>query len=92
MKIYKNIFEKLISLENLFTAWDAFKNDKTNRYDVQVFERRLEENIFELHRDLKTKKYKHGVYTGFWIRDPKPRHIHKATVRDGYCIMPYSTS
>ncbi|KKT28163.1 MAG: Retron-type reverse transcriptase [Candidatus Yanofskybacteria bacterium GW2011_GWA2_44_10] len=82
MKIYKNIFEKLISLENLFTAWDAFKNDKTNRYDVQVFERRLEENIFELHRDLKTKKYKHGVYTGFWIRDPKPRHIHKATVRD----------
>jgi len=52
MKIYKNVFEKLISLENLFTAWDAFKSDKSNRYDVQVFERKLEENIFELHRDL----------------------------------------
>ncbi|HEY4484365.1 MAG TPA: reverse transcriptase/maturase family protein [Candidatus Paceibacterota bacterium] len=82
MKIYKNVFEKLISLENLFAAWDAFKSDKSNRYDVQVFERKLEENIFELHRDLQAKKYKHGAYTGFWIRDPKPRHIHKATVRD----------
>jgi retron-type reverse transcriptase len=49
---------------------------------VRVFERNLEENIFELHRDLKTKKYKHGAYSGFWIRDPKPRHIYKATVRD----------
>lgn len=82
MKIYKNVFEKIISLENIFAAWDAFKSDKRNRYDVQVFERNLEENIFELHRDLKAKKYKHGVYSGFWIRDPKPRHIHKATVRD----------
>jgi len=82
MKIYKNVFEKIISLENLFAAWDAFKSDKRNRYDVQVFERNLEENIFELHGDLKAKKYKHGAYSGFWIRDPKPRHIHKATVRD----------
>lgn len=82
MKIYKNVFEKIISLENLFSAWDAFKSDKRNRYDVQVFERNLEENIFDLHRDLKTMKYKHGTYSGFWIRDPKPRHIHKATVRD----------
>lgn len=82
MKIYKNVFEKIISLENLFSAWDAFKGGKRNRYDVQVFERNLEENIFELHRDLKAKKYKHGAYSGFWIRDPKPRHIHKATVRD----------
>lgn len=82
MKIYKNVFEKIISLENLFAAWDAFKSDKRNRYDVQSFERNLEENIFDLHRDLKAKKYKHGAYGGFWIRDPKPRHIHKATVRD----------
>lgn len=82
MKIYKNEFEKIISLENLFAAWDAFKSDKRNRFDVQVFERNLEENIFELHRNLKAKKYKHGAYSGFWIRDPKPRHIHKATVRD----------
>lgn len=82
MKIYKNLFEKIISPENLFSAWDAFKSDKRNKHDVQQFEWRLEENIFQLCRELRNKIYKHGPYTGFYIRDPKQRHIHKASVRD----------
>lgn len=82
MKTYKNIYERIISLDNLFSAWDAFKSGKQNRIDVREFEWRLEENIFALHRDLRTKQYKHGAYRGFWIKDPKPRRIHKATVRD----------
>jgi len=49
---------------------------------VQRFEWQLEENIFQLHRDLKYKRYKHGAYSSFYIHDPKQRHIHKATVRD----------
>ena len=28
MKIYKNIFEKIIALDNLFLAWDEFKKNK----------------------------------------------------------------
>ena len=82
MKIYKNIFNKIISLENLFSAWDKFKNDKQKKRDVQRFEWQLEENIFQLHRDLKYHRYKHGAYTSFYIHDPKQRHIHKAIVRD----------
>ncbi len=82
MRIYKDLFGKIISLENLFAAWDAFRCDKRNRRDVQVFEMRLEENIFQLYRDLRARRYKHGPYSGFWIHDPKLRHIHKATVRD----------
>jgi len=82
MRIYKNVFDKIISLENLFSAWDKFKSDKQKKWDVQKFEWRLEENIFQLHRDLKYGRYKHGAYTSFYIRDPKQRHIHKATVRD----------
>ena len=82
MKIYKNVFEKIISLENLFLAWDKFKSDKQKRQDVRKFEWQLEENIFKLHRDLKYKRYKHGEYVSFYIQDPKQRHIHKATVRD----------
>ncbi len=82
MKVYKNLFEKIISPENLFLAWDAFKSDKRNKHDVRQFEWRLEQNIFQLCRDLKNKTYKHGPYTGFYIRDPKQRHIHKASVRD----------
>lgn len=82
MKIYNNLFDKIISLENLFSAWDAFRSDKGGKVDVQRFEFRLEENIFKLRRELQNKTYEHGPYTGFYIRDPKPRHIHKAAVRD----------
>lgn len=40
------------------------------------------ENILALHADLKSKTYKHGPYHHFKISDPKPRDIHKASVRD----------
>ena len=82
MKVYRNLFDKIISLENLFIAWRAFRSNKSKRRDVRAFEWRLEENIFQLHRELKTKTYRHGPYSGFYINDPKRRHIHKATVRD----------
>lgn len=82
MKIYTGLFEKIISLENLFSSFDEFKKDKQNKNDVQKFEWDLERNIVELNRELKYHKYEHGVYTKFRICDPKPRIIHKATVRD----------
>ncbi len=82
MKIYRNIFNKVISLENLFGAWEKFKKGKQKKPDVQKFEFQLEQNIFSLYEDLKSKKYRHGPYHGFCISDPKLRHIHKATVRD----------
>lgn len=82
MKVYTNLFDKIISPENLFFAWDEFKSDKRNKIDVLQFEWRLEEHIFRLHRELKNKMYRHGPYSGFYIHDPKQRHIHKALVRD----------
>ena len=82
MKIYKDIFEKIVSLENLFSAWNKFKSDKGKKKDVQRFEWELEQNIFQLHRELRTCTYKHHNYSSFFIRDPKQRHIHKAEVRD----------
>lgn len=82
MKIYKNIFEKIIAPENLFLAWDDFKVGKTKKKDVCKFEWELEQNIFQLYRELCGRTYKHYSYTSFYIRDPKQRHIHKAEVRD----------
>lgn len=40
------------------------------------------DNILFLHNDLKNKTYAHGAYEAFNISDPKPRNIHKASVRD----------
>lgn len=82
MKIYKNIFAKIINPGNLFSAWAEFKSGKLRKPDVLVFEYHLEEYIFQLYRDLKYHNYKHGVYRTFYITDPKLREIHKAIVRD----------
>lgn len=82
MKIYKDLYWSIISPQALFRAWEIFKSDKRSKPDVGEFEQNLEQNIFDLYRDLKSEAYKHGPYRGFWIHDPKLRRIHKAIVRD----------
>jgi retron-type reverse transcriptase len=82
MKIYRKIFEQIISPENLFAAWDIFKSDKRKKPDVMKFESNIEKHLFRLYRELRNGKYRHGPYSGFYITDPKVRHIHKAVVRD----------
>ncbi|MFA5961946.1 MAG: reverse transcriptase domain-containing protein [Parcubacteria group bacterium] len=82
MKTYKDIFEEIISLENLFLAWDNFKEGKRKKADVLKFEWELERNIFQLREELRSRTYKHQSYSSFYIRDPKQRHIHKAEVKD----------
>jgi len=49
---------------------------------VQIFALDLMENILRLHRDLADGTYRHGAYQAFKINDPKPRQIHKSSVRD----------
>lgn len=72
----------LIGIENIFQAWSEFRKGKRKRKDVQIFERYLEDNLFNLHQALKKKTYKHGQYKSFYVHDPKQRHIHKAEVAD----------
>jgi retron-type reverse transcriptase len=76
------LFCHIISVENLFLAWHEFCRGKKKKLDVAQFEFNLEDNIFQLHKDLISKTYKHSVYKSFYVRDPKLRHIHKACVRD----------
>lgn len=72
----------LISIENLFQAWNEFKKGKRGKKDVQNFEINLENNLFDLYLKLKNKDYQHGEYKSFYVYDPKKRHIHKAGVSD----------
>jgi len=75
-------FEDIVSLDNLLEAWKEFLKGKRNKKDVQEFSFRLMDNIISLHQDLVHHTYKHGGYQSFNIQDPKPRNIHKASVRD----------
>jgi len=69
-------------LENLLNAWQDFICGKKQRKDVQEFELNLMSNLISLQKDLVVKTYKHSSYQSFNISDPKPRIIHKASVRD----------
>lgn len=63
-------------------AWREFKKGKENKRDVQEVSVEIEDRIFALHAQLVSQKYSHGAYTSFYIKDPKLRHIHKASVID----------
>src|SRR3989344_5415548 len=75
-------YDNIISVENLLIFWQEFLKGKRKRRDVILFSMNLMDNIYFLHNDLKNKIYKHSNYEAFKINDPRPRNIHKASVRD----------
>jgi retron-type reverse transcriptase len=75
-------YNNIISLKNLYQAWEEFVVGKKYKKDVSEFSLNLSFHIMRLHEDLKYKTYSHGKYKAFSINDPKPRSIHKSTVRD----------
>ncbi len=79
---FSHSYDEIISTPNLLEAWKEFKKGKTKKESVQLFQLRLMEYILSLHRDLRNRTYRHGYYKHFKIADPKPRDIHKASVRD----------
>ena len=75
-------FADISSLDNLFASWNNFKRDKKSKADVALFTTNLITNLSKLEHELKSGLYRHGPYYHFKISDPKPRDIHKASVRD----------
>src|ERR1035437_1233000 len=82
MRQFIHTYDTITTTEKLLKSWQEFLHDKKDRKDVILFQAKLMDNIFDLQNDLKNKIYTHGVYYAFNISDPKPRIIHKATVRD----------
>jgi RNA-directed DNA polymerase len=80
--VFIHKYNNIISVENLCKAWKEFLQGKANKKDVADFALNLSKNIFDLHIDLGNKTYIHSEYHAFNISDPKPRNIHKASVRD----------
>lgn len=76
------VYNDIISLENLYSAWKEFLVGKSSKPDVEEFSVHLIDNIALLAEELEHMVYQHGGYRSFFINDPKRRHIHKASVRD----------
>jgi retron-type reverse transcriptase len=80
--MFGQAYNETIAIDNLLYSWEEFLRGKKTRNDVAAFQVRLMDNICALQRLLTTKTYIHQDYQAFNISDPKPRNIHKATVRD----------
>ena len=75
-------YADIISLENLFAAWEEFRVGKKSKLKVQAFERHLMTNLITLHESLVAGTYRHAPYKTIIINDPKRRVINIATVCD----------
>lgn len=77
MKRIGNIYEKIISMENLRLADIRARRGKTHTYGVRVHDRNREANLQALHEALFNKTYRTSEYNIFRIFEPKERLIYR---------------
>jgi retron-type reverse transcriptase len=82
MKTCKNLFENIISLENLYNAYIKARRGKSERKEVLKFTYNLEKELFKLQNQLINGEYKIGKYRRFIIFEPKKREISALPFRD----------
>lgn len=82
MKSYGQLWEKVVSEDNLFAAWHRVRKGHGRSEGVLAFERGLQDNLGDLRDDLVAETYEPGDYRQFPVKDPKPRTISCAPVRD----------
>lgn len=75
MKRIGNLYEQIISLDNLKIADKKARRGKSNQYGVKKYLKNQEENLINLQKLLKDKKFKTSKYKVFKISDGKEREI-----------------
>ena len=82
MKTHKDLYSKIISIDNLELAWQRARKGKTKKYYVIEFEKNLEINLVDLRIELLRQTYKPLPLKTFILRDPKTRKISKSEFID----------
>lgn len=77
MKRIGNIFERIISLENLRLADEKARKGKLRSYGVKLHDKKREANLIALHESLKNGTFKTSKYHIFTIYEPKERFIYR---------------
>lgn len=77
MKRIGNLYEQIISIDNLQKADDLARKGKKNSYGVIIHDKNREINIVTLHELLKNKTFKTSDYHIFKIYEPKEREIYR---------------
>lgn len=82
MKRYGNLYARIFDKGNLRLAADNASRGKHKRDEVTAFFERLEENLEQLHSELKEKRYRTSRYDVFVKYEGKRREIYKLPFRD----------
>lgn len=77
MKRIGNLFEKIISVENLQLADSKARKGKLKQHGVKLHDIWAEQNILMLHDSLENKTFKTSEYKIIKIREPKEREVYK---------------
>ena len=82
-KRYKNLFEKIVDIDNLRLAYKKAVRGG-NRYTAShlQFKENFEANLFLLQEQLINEVYKHGEYHTFKVYEPKERIIASLPFKD----------
>lgn len=71
MKRLGNLYDKIISMDNLRLADERARKGKTHSYGVRVHDKHAEADLLALHEALKAGTYKTSEYSIFTIYDQK---------------------
>src|ERR1044072_936080 len=77
MKRIGNLYDKVISIENLQLADEKARKGKLSSYGVKLHDENREANILMLHEMLKNKTYKTSQYAIFKVYEPKEREVYR---------------
>lgn len=77
MKRIDNLYDKIISVENLRRADEKARRGKTHTHGVQLHDANRKANIMALHEALQTQTFTTSEYSVFTIYEPKERLIYR---------------
>jgi len=82
MKTHDNLYPEIIALPNLYHAYYEAKKGKVLGRRFLTFDKKLHENLWQLHEELLGQSYEPSPYTIFYVRDYKERRIMAPHFRD----------
>lgn len=77
MKRYNNLFDEIVSLENLRLADEKARKGKRCKYGVILHDRNRERNLLALRESLLNGSFRTSKYSTFTIFEPKERLIYR---------------
>jgi len=77
LKRINNLFEKIVSIDNLNLADAIARKGKARQYGVLMHDKNKEANIQLLHDRLLSRSYRTSAYTTFKIFEPKEREVYR---------------